>query len=429
MSFILTLFFSLTINSNPELVKDQYFTFYHEDKFYIVQKDYVYETLDGSMFNSWSHGVIFSHYDFNPLNTNEGVFLVSDGGGVVYCFKDMSIKRIDDSFEHRNKYNSYDFIIGSKIFSFGGYGLFDDNNMITQFDPVFKEWSENITKSKKPPKQRNSIGQVVDSVLYVGGGISKHVNKDLNLSKKNQNDFWQYDYGKKRWDYLGSANRIFSDLSNNEYYIKKLVKFGKNTLLITQANVYEIDIKDNKLIQYNEFNENVLFNVDQIIYNPFTKLFFLTNLNYENNTLDFLIVNRDKLLGKNTVSFKLYKNAYSCYFIAFILVFSITLILIFRRKNNKIDIINNNLSIIKNELSSQDFFILETLLKHHPDPVQFPALLSEYEPHLSYESRVKKLRLSMSNIDEVIRKYTKKRALIFSKNKNDKRIKQVSLSK
>jgi len=78
---------------------------------------------------------------------------------------------------------------------------------------------------------------------------------------------------------------------------------------------------------------------------------------------------------------------------------------------------------------SQDFFILDTLLKHHPDPVQFPALLSEYEPHLSYESRVKKLRLSMSNIDKVIRKYTKKRALIFSKNKNDKRIKQVSLSK
>ncbi len=429
MSFVLTLFFSITINSNPELVKDQYFTFYHKDKFYIVQKDSVYETLDGNTFKSWSHGLIFSHYDFNPLNTNEEVFLVSDGGGVVYCFKDKSIKRIDDSFEHRNKYNSYDFIIGSKIFSFGGYGLFDDNNLITQFDFEFKEWYENITKSKKPPKQRNSIGQVVDSVLYVGGGISKHIDKDLKLSKKFQNNFWQYDLGKKSWDYLGSANRVFSDLSNNEYNIKKLVKFDKNTLLITQADVCEIDIKDNKLIQYNEFNENVLFNLDKIIYNPTTKLFLLTNLNYESNTLDFFFINRDKLLGYNKESFKLYKNAYYCYFFVFILVISILLILIFRRKNDKIDIINNNLSIIKNELSSHDFFILEKLLKHHPDPVQFPELLSEYEPHLSYESRVKKLRLSMSNIDEVIRKYTKKRALMFSRNKNDKRIKQVSLSK
>ena len=146
MSFILALFFYTAIDSSPNLEKDQYFTFYHEEKFYIVQKDSVYETHDGNTFNSWPHGVIFSHYDFNPLNTNEGVFLVSNGGGVVYCFKDKSLKRIDDSFEHRNKYHSYDFIIGSKIFSFGGYGLFDDNNMITQFDPEFKQWSENITK-------------------------------------------------------------------------------------------------------------------------------------------------------------------------------------------------------------------------------------------------------------------------------------------
>ena len=198
---------------------------------------------------------------------------------------------------------------------------------------------------------------------------------------------------------------------------------------MVKHDVCEINIKDNKLIQYNEFNENVLFNLDQIIYNPFTKLFLLTNLNYESNTLDFLFVNRDKLLGKNKVSFKLYKNAYPDYFIVFILLISISLILIFIRKKDKIDIINKNLSVIKNELSSHDFLILETLLKHHPDPVQFPALLSKYEPNLSYESRVKKLRLSMSNIDEVIRKYTKKRALMFSKNKNDKRIKQVSLSK
>tara|TARA_Y100000385_G_scaffold41185_1_gene38365 strand:+ start:851 stop:2140 length:1290 start_codon:yes stop_codon:yes gene_type:complete len=429
MSFILTLLFCITINPGPKLVKNQYFTFNFKEKFYIVQEDSVYVTLDGRTFNSWPHEVIFSHFNFNPLNTDEEVFLVSDGGGVVYSFKDKSLERIDDSFEHRNKYHSYDFILNNKIYSFGGYGLFDDNNLITKFDLEFKEWSENITMSKKPPKQRNSIGQLVDSVLYVGGGDSKHINKDLKLSKKNQNDFWQHDFGKKRWNYLGRANRIFLDLSNNEYHIKNLVKFGKNTLLITQTGVFEIDIKSNKLIQYNEFNENMLFDLDQIIYNPTTKLFLLTKLNYESDSLDLLFVNRDKLLGKNTASFKLYKNSFLYYFIVFILVTSIALMLIFRSKKNMIDIINNNLSVIKNELSSQDFFILATLLKHHPDPVQFPYLLSEYEPHLSYESRVKKLRLSMSNIDEVILKYTKKRALMFTKNKNDKRIKQVSLSK
>ena len=33
----------------------------------------------------------------------------------------------------------------------------------------------------------------------------------------------------------------------------------------------------------------------------------------------------------------------------------------------------------------------------------------------------------MSNLDEVIYKHTKRKALIFSRNKNDKRIKQVSI--
>ena len=78
MNFVFSLFFYL-IYPSPELIKDYYFTFYNKEKFYIVQKDSVYETLDGSTFNSWSHGVIFSHYDFNPLNTNEGVFLVFNG--------------------------------------------------------------------------------------------------------------------------------------------------------------------------------------------------------------------------------------------------------------------------------------------------------------------------------------------------------------
>ena len=87
------------------------------------------------------------------------------------------------------------------------------------------------------------------------------------------------------------------------------------------------------------------------------------------------------------------------------------------------------MSIIKNELSGHEYFILEILINHYPNPVQFPSLLSEYEPNLSYESRVKKLRLAMSNIDETIYKCTKRKVLIFSRNKNDKRIKQVSILK
>lgn len=429
MNFFFSLFFYL-IYPSPELIKDQYFTFYSKEIFYIIKKDSVYQTNDGSVFNSWPHGVNFPHFNFKGLNTKDEVFLVSDGGGVVYHFDEKSFKRLDNSFEHRNKYFSYDFILENKIYSFGGYGLFDDNNLITQFDLDFKEWSELLTKQNKPPKQRYPIGQLVDSVLYVGGGLSKHIDKEVNLTIKNQNQFWAHDFRTKSWHYVGKADNLFSELMN-KFYNKYLIEFNGNTLVITQDEVFEVDIKNNKLILYNDINENLLFDLDQIIYNPSTNLFLLTKLNNESSLLDLYFININDLLGNNVKTYQLYTNKRPLiyYAIAFILFISIILLLMFRRKNDLIDKINYNLSVIKNELSNQDFFILETLLKHHPDPVQFPALLSEYEPHMSYESRVKKLRLSMSNIDKVIRKYTKKRALIFSKNKNDKRIKQVSLSK
>jgi len=429
MNFLFSLFFYL-ISPSPELIKDYYFTFYNKEKFYIVQQDSVYETLDGSSFNSWPHGVNFTHFNFKALNTKDEVFLVSDGGGVVYHFEEKSFKRLDNSFEHRNKYFSYDFILGNKVYSFGGYGLFDDNNLISQFDLNFKEWSELLSKQNKPPKQRYPIGQLVDSVLYVGGGISKHIDKEFNLTVKNQNQFWAHDFRKRSWDYVGQADNLFSELMN-KFYNKYIIEFNGNTLVITQDEVFEVDIKNNKLILYDDINENLLFDLDQILYNPIIDYFMLTKLNNEKGSLDLFFLNRDKLLGNDTMPHKLYsrKWTFSYYLFPFVLLVSILYITKRRTKKDALSVIRKNTSIIKNELSDHEYFILEILMNHHPDPVQFPALLSEYEPHLSYESRVKKLRLSMSNIDEVIRKYTKKRALIFSKNKNDKRIKQVSLSK
>ena len=131
------------------------------------------------------------------------------------------------------------------------------------------------------------------------------------------------------------------------------------------------------------------------------------------------------------MSHKLYSSkwTFSYYLFPFVLLVFILFVVKRRTKKDALSVIKKNMSNIKNEFSDHEYFILEILMNHHPNPVQFPSLLSEYEPHMSYESRIKKLRLSMSNIDEVISKYTKKRGLIFSKNKNDKRIKQVSLSK
>ena len=85
---------------------------------------------------------------------------------------------------------------------------------------------------------------------------------------------------------------------------------------------------------------------------------------------------------------------------------------------------------IRKELSSEDFSVLELILQEHPAAVDFPTILTFFEPNLSYESRVKKLRLSIGRIDKVLMVHTKSKGSIlkFRKNKNDRRIKEVFLN-
>jgi len=73
---------------------------------------------------------------------------------------------------------------------------------------------------------------------------------------------------------------------------------------------------------------------------------------------------------------------------------------------------------------------LKQLLKEYPKAVDFPSILNFFEPNLSYESRVKKLRLSVTRIDEILMIYTKSKTpvLKFRQNNNDRRIKEVYLN-
>ena len=91
--------------------------------------------------------------------------------------------------------------------------------------------------------------------------------------------------------------------------------------------------------------------------------------------------------------------------------------------------INKNIDKIKIRLSQEEFKILQYILSQSPKGAQFPQILSFYEPTLSYESRIKKLRLALDHIEEQINRFntTSESLLVFEKNKDDKRIKEVRL--
>ena len=88
---------------------------------------------------------------------------MSKGGGVLYVYQNNTLERIDKSFEHRNKFHSYDFIYNKQIFSFGGYGLFDDNNLLTYFYDKTHEWYEFLyygSGNETPSKRKIPVGVV-----------------------------------------------------------------------------------------------------------------------------------------------------------------------------------------------------------------------------------------------------------------------------
>ena len=80
---------------------------------------------------------------------------------------------------------------------------------------------------------------------------------------------------------------------------------------------------------------------------------------------------------------------------------------------------------MERKLSKNDFLILKTIIDSHPNAVSFPLLLSIYAPDLSYESKVKKLRLTLNNIILQTKTLSNKKIIHVRKNKEDKRIKEI----
>jgi hypothetical protein len=435
MTTLFGLLFTLFFQTIPDLEKSSFFSFYQADQFYIVNKDSVFVTKNGTETIKWKHNITWPHLNFNALQNNKSVFLISEGGGVVYEFKDQKFERIDQSFEHRNKYYSYDFLYQDKIHSYGGYGLFNSNDNITFFDAQSKEWAEFIyhPDSPVPIERRQVLGQLSDHKLFIGGGVKESSTTDLKNTRYIIDDFWVLDLKSHVWYYLGQS--IFlSNLVDSNFLEKKLrtISYKDGCLLIYDLKVFWLDIKNNLL---NELNVNtpLLENIKHLNYSPNTDTFLITVSNHETGKERFIVTSSADLIGETISSKKLYIRAQQTpiYYIITAIALLIGL-LYFRRRRYSRDyksILIKNRDKIKLRLGKEEFKILQYILDQSPKGVQFPQILEFYEPQLSYESRIKKLRLALDHIEVEINKFnsSSETLLVYEKNKDDKRIKEVRL--
>jgi hypothetical protein len=91
----------------------------------------------------------FSNTGYGVVKNDSGLFIFPQGTGRVYRYQTESMrwKRIDSTYFKGYNFNSLHFGIGNEIYSFGGYGFWQINGMLRQYNSISGEW--NIIKTNR----------------------------------------------------------------------------------------------------------------------------------------------------------------------------------------------------------------------------------------------------------------------------------------
>jgi hypothetical protein len=85
----------------------------------------------------------FNVSGFGVVKTSSGLFIFPQGTGRVYCYQTESKqwKRVDSTFFAGYNFGSLHFSLGNDMYSFGGYGLWQVNGILRQYNSIAGEWT------------------------------------------------------------------------------------------------------------------------------------------------------------------------------------------------------------------------------------------------------------------------------------------------
>jgi hypothetical protein len=426
----------ISLNSYSQEFKspilNESFLFTHKGQSYIISGDSIYNNSNGLQWIAKKHNLIINDFAFIS-NGNKG-YMMHNSGGIIYEFDGMNFKRIDESFEFNTQYQSFPFLYNGSIYNFGGYGLFTFKNILTYFNESKKETElipTTTSISKSPYGRKKMFGQVIGDDLFIGSGYG-YENEKENGNKKAivLDDYWKFNLTTKEWDLLG-VGKTFSE---DDYYTIIYDFNGKN-ILITKDRICTIDINKNIIEFYDNANIDLVksssVNVSRafITYNKSKDGFYMI-LKKPDLGNKLLFISTDEFLGKPTRSETLYsvEDNSILYYLLGGLIFLFAGFFITNKKNNfkKISFKRKEIDQILNEEEKQ---IFNLIFNKYPEFIPFPELMDVFESHLSYESRKKKLRSSLYQIEDKIMGVLKSKNKVFveRKNKEDLRIKEIKI--
>lgn len=141
---------------------------------------------------------VFSSENGRHFATKDGYIVAFGGTGQVFkvSFKDSSVSRLDGTYQHGYNFDAFRFMRDDVLLSFGGYGFWMENNLLTKFDLDAKEW---FFVSNAPfPVEIENNSSVRHLRWYDEGQDMLYVSHDQTL--------YRYDFRNDTWSAAGRLN-------------------------------------------------------------------------------------------------------------------------------------------------------------------------------------------------------------------------------
>ena len=440
-SIMTVLAFVLLLLNPPSINEREVILFPAKTGFNIISNDSIYYTEDGVSWMKRKHNYDINIYRLRyvpELKVNSAKYLISVGGGEVYKYDETldTLYRVDNSYRFLSRFGEAIINVSDTIFSFGGYGEFQYNNKLIAFKKEYREWTLLPTRNNIIEPRINAIIQYdsIDNSIYIGAGES--ANHEFEMDERTvYKNYFQISIREKVEIEAGNLMPISYVLQgigpSREAF--KLFDQYRLPLFYSDNEVIAIDMIKNKAFKFIEADLVRLENFTNIVAYNKRSHNFLLGIDLTTRKPRLNIVSENDLLGLEYIEYDLsLSEGLSGWAYGLIGASLLLLIPLFRTRTfvGLDQAISKEERKIQQQLSSEDFFILKRIVEAFPEYVEYPELQNSYEKDLSYESRIKKLRASIKEIDEVVQKTIgRKRNSIFEieKGREDKRVKVIRI--
>ena len=231
-----------------------------------------------------------NHANFFTIVNSNKLYIVSNGAGPVFIYRNNTFERIDNSSLHKNQFGGARFIYNNKIHIYGGYGFWSFKSFITFFDENISQWDLLYNDSKYTPDGRwKPIYNIINDKLYVLGGRSGaagSTNQDESFS-----DVFYFDFIEKEFVSVGKLNPSITP----KYTLFSYPKIDDNIIIVNNKHLTKIDFEN---LTFTNYSRGKAFTGVDNKYPSFIddqKLYYISDLNGEKliNSININSINND----------------------------------------------------------------------------------------------------------------------------------------